>query len=416
MKTFVNLFTTFYGRKLPYFCTEFLHRVQKYPFIASTTFLRYRYFGTISVVRAIDLKDQSIIFVYSDEVTMMLHRMFHTKAFHASYAPSIFRRGVGQNVQRPLRIITTEPRSQRRIEIPPYMWIFVGGCTTTVGIAYYAYLDVVPITGRKRWIVTSPKWERQMGDHEYRTLIEQFRSKILPQTHRASTTVQRVGQRIATASIEFAKSNNFASNSDIFANIEKPYTFTVVRSDMANAFVLPGNHVFVFTGIFRYVQNEDELAIILGHEMAHNLARHVGEKLSGSFVLSLLARLSLFVDPSGVVMSLLLPAMSLARELPNSRTLEIEADHIGILLAAEACYDPRAATKVFAAMNHGEVSLQPPEFLSTHPSHDTRLEKFGEWTPQALQRYNSVERCGDVRQLMKRARLHAAVIAEQRGY
>lgn len=353
---------------------------------------------------------------------MMLLQMYRTKAFNSVYASSIFCRCASHNVQRPLRIISPESAShinlkKQRNGIPSYIWIFLGGCTTTLGITYYAYLDVVPITGRRRWIVTSPNLERQMGDQEYRNIIEQFRSNILPQTHRASATVHRVGQRIATASIEFAKHHNFASNHAVTTNIEKPYTFTVVRSEMANAFVLPGNHVFVFTGIFRYAQNEDELAIILGHEMAHNLARHVGEKMSGSFVLSLLARLSLLFDSSGVVMTLLLPTMTLIRELPNSRALEIEADHIGILLAAEACYDPRAATKVFAAMKQSESSSsQPPEFLSTHPSHHTRLEKFDEWTPEALERYNAIDRCGDVREQMKKARIHAAVTAAQRGF
>ncbi len=287
-----------------------------------------------------------------------------------------------------------------------------------MGITYSAYLDVVPITGRKRWIVTSPNWERQMGDQEYHHLMKQFRQDILPSTHRASVTVQRVGQRIATASISFAQQHNFVTDSSIAVtnNMMTPYTFTVVRSDMANAFVLPGNHVFVFTGLFRYVQNEDELAIILGHEMAHNLARHMGEKMSGSLVLGLLARLSLLFDSSGTIMTLLLPTMSLIRELPNSRTLEIEADLIGILLAAEACFDPRAATNVFAALQDGEGRhAQPPEFLSTHPSHHTRLEKFDEWTPSALERYNASDRCRNVREQMKRARVQAAVTAAQRG-
>jgi metalloendopeptidase OMA1, mitochondrial len=224
-----------------------------------------------------------------------------------------------------------------------------------------------------------------------------------------------VGQRIAAASIEFAERYKFVTNGAIAKNINKPYTYTIIRSDMANAFVLPGNHVFVFTGLFRYIENEDELAIILGHEMAHNLARHMGEKLSGSFVLSLLARLSLLVDQSGVIMSLLLPALSLLRELPNSRTLEIEADHIGILLAADACYDPHAAKRVFAALKRGESgTAQPPEFLSTHPSHDTRMEKFDDWTPQAMKRYTE-HRCGDMREQMRRARQLAAIAATQRG-
>jgi metalloendopeptidase OMA1, mitochondrial len=255
-----------------------------------------------------------------------------------------------------------------------------------------------------------------MGDQEYQQLVQLYKSDILPPTHRASVTVHRVGQRIADASIVFAEQYNFATNEAVKRNIYKPYTFTVIRSEMANAFVLPGNHVFVMTGLFRYIHNEDDLAIILGHEMAHNLARHMGEKLSGSLVLSLLARLSLLIDPSGVTMALFLPTMSIARQLPNSRTLEIEADHIGILLSAEACFDPRAAKRVFASFKQGDHAHgQPPEFLSTHPSHDTRMEKFDDWTPQALGRYTDGNRCWNVRQNMQKAREQAALAAAQRG-
>jgi hypothetical protein len=74
-------------------------------------------------------------------------------------------------------------------DIPPYFWIFFGGCTTTIGVAYYSYLDVVPVTGRKRWIVTTSNWESKLGDEEYYNLLEQYRANILSPNHRASSTV-----------------------------------------------------------------------------------------------------------------------------------------------------------------------------------------------------------------------------------
>jgi predicted Zn-dependent protease len=98
-----------------------------------------------------------------------------------------------------------------------------------------------------------------------------------------------------------------------------------VRSDTANAFVLPGNHVFMFTGLFQYTRNEDDLAAVLGHEVAHNLCRHSGETISSSLVVNLLARSSLMLDPSGLFVTILLPAATLSRELPQSRTQETEA-------------------------------------------------------------------------------------------
>jgi len=287
--------------------------------------------------------------------------------------------------------------------MPNYIWFSVGGTTVLFGYAYFAFLDEAPITKRKRWIATSPQWEQQLGDQEYRQLMRRFRSDILPRNHRASITVQRVGSRIAEASIDFAQRHNLKTYST------NPYTYTVIRSDMANAFVLPGNHVFVMTGLFKYVRNEDELAGVLGHEVAHNLARHAGEKVSGSLVVSLLARLTLIIDPSGLFFSILVPAASLFRELPNSRQQETEADEIGVYLAAQACYDPRAAQRVFANMKKGmEGANHGPEFLSTHPSHENRIRNFDQWMPKAMETFESDDRCRMIREQMTEARQAAA--------
>ena len=297
------------------------------------------------------------------------------------------------------------PHGNRRGEIPPYVWVAAGATGTLFGVAYYSFLDEAPLTHRKRWIATSPQWERELGDQEYRQLLRAHRRDILPENHRASITLHRVGGRIAEATDRFARENSLA----YYAS--RPYTFTVVRSDMANAFVLPGNHIFLFTGLFKYVQDEDELATVLGHECAHNLLRHVGEKVSGSIVVSMLARLSLVVDPSGLLFTFILPAASLFRELPNSRVQEMEADQVGLQIAAEACYDPRAAKRVFGSMQQDEAGgLRPPEFLSTHPSHAKRLQRFDEWVPNAMTRFQADDgdRCRAIRYQMKMARQAAA--------
>jgi predicted Zn-dependent protease len=291
--------------------------------------------------------------------------------------------------------------------IPWYIWFSAAGTSVLVAGCYYAFLDEAPITKRKRWIATSPQWEWELGDQEYRQLLRAYQYDVLPPDHRASVTLNRVGQRIAAAAEQFAKEY------DIQSYNTKPYTYTVIRSDMANAFVLPGNHVFLMTGLFKHVYDEDELATIIGHETAHNLARHVGEKISGSLIVNLLARLSLLVDPSGILFTLILPTASLFRELPNSRVQEMEADEIGLQLAAYACYDPRAAKRVFVNMkNEGQHQLAtPPEFLSTHPSHETRITNFDTLIPRALEQMNAKdggERCRNLRKNMEMARRAAA--------
>ena len=302
-------------------------------------------------------------------------------------------------------------------KVPPYILIPLAGFTGTALYTYYYFQDEMPFTKRKRLLATSIEWEKKAGDEQYKRLLQQYKGKILPPAHRASVTVERVGDRIAMAAQKFAKEHNVKT----YGN---KYTYTVVRSDMANAFVLPNNHVFVLSGLFNFVKNEDDLAAILGHEMAHNLSRHAGERVSSSILISLLARCTLLIDPSGVLYSLFIPTATLLHDLPHSRDHEIEADYIGLHLASEACFDPKAARKVFSAMKDGEKdgkndnsktrALAPPEFMSTHPSYDTRISNFDDWMPKAMEIYNQDAgyKCQRIRKDMKEARQHAARLAK----
>ncbi|GKY96924.1 hypothetical protein MPSEU_000651300 [Mayamaea pseudoterrestris] len=301
-------------------------------------------------------------------------------------------------------------RHENHRRIPPYILFTAGGTLLVIGGTYYAFLDRVPLTNRQRWIATTTTMEQELGDSEYQQLLQQFRGAILPPQHRATRTVQRVGNRIVAAAQEFMTDYHASTNtaSRDLTLLARPYTFTVVQSDMANAFCLPGNHVFVMTGLFQYARTEDELAAVLGHEIAHNLARHAGEKMSGGLVVNLLARSTLLLDPSGLLAMMILPAASIFRELPHSRIQELEADEIGVHLAALACYDPRASKRVFQRMKDGLDGKAPPEFLSTHPSHTSRLAKFDMYMPEVMQTFESNERCAVIRQQMERARLAAA--------
>jgi len=282
--------------------------------------------------------------------------------------------------------------------IPPYIIALASLPVVGGGYLYYKYLDEVPLTKRKRWIATSAQWENQMGDQEYLKLKQQYMNQVLPKEHRASVTVHRVGSRIAKAAQAFSK--EYGEHSTFI----QP-TFTIVRSDEANAFVLPGNHIFVMTGLFEYVHTEDELAAVLGHEMAHTLARHVGEKISGNVAVQIFARLSLLLDPSGTLLTMIVPTAGLLREMPNSRAQEMEADRIGMHLASLACYDPQAAQHFFQNLQKEDRST-PPEFLSTHPSHESRIEQMQGWLPETNPIYRREEghACRKIREDMAQAR------------
>jgi predicted Zn-dependent protease len=149
--------------------------------------------------------------------------------------------------------------------------------------------------------------------------------------------------------------------------------------------------------------------------MAHNLARHQGEKVSSSVVVNIIAYLSLFIDPSGSFLTLVIPAAKLLGELPNSRLQESEADQIGMRLAAEACYDPEALSHVFRRMDTAgkkgidkNLADTPPEFLSTHPSDDTRIKDMQKWLPEDNKIFNMYggERCRAFRRELQSCTIH----------
>ena len=158
--------------------------------------------------------------------------------------------------------------------------------------------------------------------------------------------------------------------------------------------------------MLKYAKTEDEIGCILGHEMAHNLARHQGEKISSNIVVSLFGYLSLLVDPSGSFLTIFMPATKLLSDLPNSRHMESEADQIGMHLAAAACYDPAALSRVFHRIDTAgkkgkdkKLAAKPPEFLSTHPSDGHRIRDMDKWLQEdkrILTMYNR-DRCRAMR-------------------
>jgi predicted Zn-dependent protease len=226
-------------------------------------------------------------------------------------------------------------------------------------------LDAVPLTEGQQWIVTSPKWERQLGDQEYQQLLIQCRGQILPKQLCASITVERVGKCTAKAVLDFSQQHDLDYNTN-------STMLNLVRSETANAFVLPNNHIFVMTGLFQFARDEDELAAVLGHNMAHNLERHVGEKVWRNTIICIVANLMLLIDSSGVLFSVFLPTVNLLRELlPHLRIQEkeTEANQIGMHLAALACYNPP----------NGAMHCRSS--LTTHPSHDSRIQHKEQWLP-----------------------------------
>ncbi len=158
----------------------------------------------------------------------------------------------------------------------------------------------------------------------------------------------------------------------------------------ANAFVLPGGKVIVFSGILPICKNNDGLAAVLGHEIAHNIAQHACEKMSQMVLLQPIVWGLIYADYTGLTFGLGRFLGSFLLDLgilrPSSRAQETEADKIGLMLMADACYDPKHAMGLWERMEKHQQDA-PPEWLSTHPSNKSRIQQITEWLPEAEERY-----------------------------
>ncbi|HZN43820.1 MAG TPA: M48 family metallopeptidase [Nitrospiraceae bacterium] len=192
--------------------------------------------------------------------------------------------------------------------------------------------------------------------------------------------------------IEVAKRSKYAEAANSYE-----WEVNVIKDDKtAKAFALPGGKIAVYTGLFPVAKSEAGLAAVMGHEVVHALARHGGERMSQGITTQIAligAAIGLStsgIDPNsgGMAMQALGLGAQVGVLLPFSRKHESEADYIGLLFAAGAGYDPREAVRVWERME-AIGGQQPSEYLSTHPSHGTRIEQLTEWMPEALALYES---------------------------
>jgi len=242
-----------------------------------------------------------------------------------------------------------------------------------------------PYTDRPQLLLISQSQEMQLGAQAYAQVLRDPKVRI-SQDPREVEPVKRVAKRV----IEAAKKSKYAEMAKQFQ-----WEVNVIKDDKTmNAFALPGGKIAVYTGIFPIAKNEAGLAAILGHEVTHALARHGAERMSQGLLTQLgleAANIALASQgASPIVMQTAMTALGLGANvgvlLPFSRAHESEADYIGLLLAAQAGYDPREAVRVWERME--QVSKgQPAEFLSTHPSHGTRIQQLEGWMNEALSYY-----------------------------
>jgi predicted Zn-dependent protease len=171
----------------------------------------------------------------------------------------------------------------------------------------------------------------------------------------------------------------------------RQWEIVVFRDDTANAFALPGGKIGVHTGLLKITKNQHQLAAVIGHEIAHVLANHSNERASQQFAVQtgmILAQAA--SNPRSQKAQILLGVLGLGAQfgilLPYSRIHETEADEMGLYLMAKAGFDPRESIKLWQNMSRSDGG-QPPEFLSTHPSHNTRIARLKQGMRRAMSLY-----------------------------
>lgn len=239
----------------------------------------------------------------------------------------------------------------------------------------------VPITGRRQLNLANESTLMAMGVTEYGKFLSE--NPPLPENDPRVQQTRRVGQRIAAAATQWLNENNMSSRVAGF-----DWQFNVVNDQTVNAWCMPGGKVVVYTGILPVTQDETGLAVVMGHEVSHAIARHGNERMSQGLALQFggVALEVLTGENPGVARDLFLQVYGVGGALgmlSYSRKHETEADKLGLVFMAMAGYDPREAPKFWERMSQGGGQA-PPEILSTHPSDQTRMRDLEAFMPEAL--------------------------------
>ncbi|MEM7610219.1 MAG: M48 family metallopeptidase [Pseudomonadota bacterium] len=231
----------------------------------------------------------------------------------------------------------------------------------------------VPMTGRNQLVDMSREQEAALGLQSYQDILS--REAVVTSGNEVSA-VREIGRRIAIAAADMDPGFD--------------WEFNLIRSEQANAFALPGGKVAVYTGLLPVAENIDGLAVIMGHEIAHAIARHGAERMARQKLVQIGSIAASFaigdmdVSTQRAVMGALGVGAQYGVLLPFSRSHESEADYIGLILAARACFDPREAPALWDRMGRN-AGKSPQEFMSTHPAPETRIQQFEQWMPEALE-------------------------------
>jgi predicted Zn-dependent protease len=256
-----------------------------------------------------------------------------------------------------------------------FYWVF---------LVFFIACNTVPITGRKQLKLVSNSELLPLSFNQYQEVLSQ--SKLSTNQEQVEM-IKRCGKRIQQAAEKYYADHGLTDKLNGYA-----WEFNLIESEEMNAWCMPGGKVAFYTGILPVCKDEKGVAVVMGHEIAHALANHGGERMSQAMVANMgLSSLGAAMgeNPS-LTKDIFMQSVGLGAQmgmLKFSRKNESEADHIGLILMAMAGYDPNEAVEFWKRMDAMSGGNQPMEFLSTHPSHDTRVSDLKALIPKAMKYY-----------------------------
>jgi predicted Zn-dependent protease len=251
-------------------------------------------------------------------------------------------------------------------------------------ILLFSSCSTVPITGRKQLHLIPEGEMLSMSLTNYDQFLKEHK---LSTDAKNTAMVKRVGENIAAAVTKFMKEKGMEHRIKDF-----DWEFNLVEENVPNAWCMPGGKVVVYTGLLPLTKTEEGLAVVMGHEIAHAIARHGNERMSQELAVQLGGMaLSMALEKKPEETKLLfMQAYGVGTQvgvmLPYSRAHETEADKLGLIFMAMAGYNPEAAIPFWSRMAQSG-GQKPPEILSTHPSDETRIRNLKEFMPEALKYY-----------------------------
>ena len=244
--------------------------------------------------------------------------------------------------------------------------------------------STVAVTGRKQLALVSDSQVLTSSLTQY----NEYMTTATKSTNKTQTDmVVRVGKKIAAATENYLKNNGMASDVQNFS-----WEFNLVKDDNVNAFCMPGGQIVVYEGLMKLVKSDDELAVVVGHEVAHAVAKHSNERMSQQMLAQYGANIlsSAVANKSAAVQQIASTVYGLGAQygvtLPFSRKHETEADYMGLIFMKMAGYNPDVAISFWQKMSASSTT-KVPEFMSTHPSDATRISAIKEKLPEIKAKY-----------------------------